>query len=72
MHKRSVHAGLIERGETFRSWSLRRGYCPRTVTEVVGRWAGRKTLPRGAVARKILKDISEDLGREVAPGILEG
>lgn len=70
MTKREIHARLIAQGDTFRSWSLARGYKPRTVTMVVERWAGRQDRPRGRLSYRILRDLSRDIGQEVVPGVL--
>lgn len=65
-----VQARLIERGSNFRQFALDRGYQPRTVTQVVARWAGKQELPRGRLSFRILRDLSRFIGREVVPGVL--
>ncbi len=42
---------------------------PRDVTQVVARWAGAELLPNGRLAYAILKDLSEEIGADVVPGI---
>lgn len=70
MEKRHIQARLIERGSNFRQFALSHGYEVRTVTQVVQRWAGHKTLPRGRLTFQILRDLSRVIGKEVLPGIL--
>ncbi len=70
MKKRQIHARLIEQGTNFRQWALAHHYEPRTVTQVVSRYAGRNVLPRGRLSYAILRSLSRDLGREVVPGVL--
>lgn len=70
MEKRQIQARLIERGSNFRQFALSHGYEVRTVTQVVQRWAGHKTLPRGRLTFQILRDLSRMIGKEVLPGIL--
>ena len=70
MEKRHIQARLIEHGSNFRQFAISHGYEPRTVTQVVQRWAGHDTLPRGRLSFRILKDISKVIGKEVIPGIL--
>lgn len=70
MEKRQIQARLIERGGNFRQFALSHGYEVRTVTQVVQRWAGHKTLPRGRLTFQILRDLSRVIGKEVLPGIL--
>jgi hypothetical protein len=70
MEKRHIQARLIEHGSNFRQFALSHGYEPRTVTQVVQRWAGHDTLPRGRLSFCILRDISRLIGKEVLPGIL--
>ena len=70
MEKRQIQARLIENGSNFRQFAISHGYEPRTVTQVVQRWAGHNTLPRGRLSFCILRDISRLIGKEVLPGIL--
>ncbi|RAI69555.1 hypothetical protein DOZ80_14030 [Pseudomonas fluorescens] len=70
MEKRQIQARLIENGSNFRQFAISHGYEPRTVTQVVQRWAGHDTLPRGRLSFCILRDISKLIGKEVLPGIL--
>ncbi len=70
MNKRKIQARLIERDSNFRQFALCGGYEPRTVTQAVARWAGKKELPRGRLTYKILRDLSVAIGAEVIPGIL--
>ena len=70
MEKRQIQARLIENGSNFRQFAISHGYEPRTVTQVVQRWAGQDSLPRGRLSFNILRDISRVIGKEVLPGIL--
>lgn len=70
MEKRQIQARLIENGSNFRQFAISHGYEPRTVTQVVQRWAGHDSLPRGRLSFRILRDISRLIGKEVLPGIL--
>lgn len=71
MSHRYVQARLVERDSNFRRFALEHGYLPRTVTQVVERWAGRNELPQGMLSFRILRDLSRVIGEEVIPGILE-
>ena len=70
MEKRQIQARLIEKDSNFRKFALSHGYEPRTVAQVVQRWAGHDTLPRGRLSFQILRDLSRLIGKEVLPGIL--
>ena len=70
MEKRQIQARLIENGSNFRQFAISHGYEARTVTQVVQRWAGQDSLPRGRLSLNILRDISKLIGKEVLPGIL--
>lgn len=69
MQKRHLLARLVERESNFRRFALARGYEPRTVTQVVDRWVGGNELPRGRLSFRILLDLSNEVGREVVPGL---
>lgn len=70
MKKRQIHARLIESGSNFRQFAIKHDYQPRTVTQVVSRYAGGKDLPRGRLSYAILRALSREIGREVVPGVL--
>jgi len=70
MEKRQIQARLIEKGSNFRRFAISHGYAPRTVTQVVDRWAGGESLPCGRMSFCILKDLSKFIGQEVVPQIL--
>ncbi|MCK9468170.1 MAG: hypothetical protein M0Q49_02030 [Porticoccaceae bacterium] len=70
MNQRQIQARLIERDSNYRQFALAHGYKPRTVTQVVARWAGRDELPRGRLSYRILRDLSRTIGQEVSPGVL--
>ena len=71
MNKRQIHARLIEQGTSFRQFALARGYDPRTVTQTAARWAGSDTLPNGRIAFSIMRDLSQQVGAELIPGLLD-
>lgn len=71
MKKNQVHARLIERGSNFHQWATEHGYKPRTVTQVIARWAGKQTLPRGRLSFRILQELSRDIDMEIVPGLLK-
>lgn len=71
MEKRLIQARLIERGSNFRQFAISHGYEPRTVTQVIKRWAGHTNLPSGRLTFRILQDLSVFIGQEVLPGILQ-
>lgn len=70
MNKRQIQARLIERDSNFRQFALKHGYAPRTVTQVVDRWAGKDDLPIGRLSFRILVDLSNEIGQEVTRGLL--
>jgi len=70
MQKRQIHARLIERGSNFRRFALAHGYKPRTVTQVVKRWAGSDDQPCGRLSFGILQALSREIGCEIVPGAL--
>lgn len=70
MKQHQIRARLMERGISYRQWALSHGYEPRTVTQVVHRWAGKPGLPRGRLSFRILRDLSREIGREISTGIL--
>lgn len=67
-----VTAALVGKGLSVGSWARLRGYKEDTVRRTVTRWVGRTDrTPQGALARRILGDLSRDIGRELVPGILD-
>lgn len=70
MNKQQIHARLIERGLNFRRFALAHNYDPRTVTQAVERWAGSQELPKGRVSFSIMRDLSQQIGVELIPGLL--
>jgi hypothetical protein len=72
MKAKQVQARLVERGSSYRQFALSHGYKPRTVTQVVTRWAGKTTQPNGRLSYAILRDLSRFIGNEVVPGVLSG
>jgi len=69
--KRAIQARLVERDSNFRQFALEKGYDPRTVTQLVDRYAGGQAFPRGRLGFRILVDLSRTIGQEVVPGILK-
>lgn len=70
MKPRQIQARLVERDSSYRQFAIAHGYKPRTVTQVVARWAGRDELPRGRLSYRILRDLSRAIDQEVAPGVM--
>lgn len=66
-----IRARLVEQGLSFRQFALAKGYDPRTVTQTVTRWAGSETLPNGRIAFSIMRDLSQQIGVELIPGLLD-
>lgn len=72
MTKNQIHARLIEGCDSnFRRFALAHGYQPRTVLQVVDRYAGTGRRPRGILTWKILRDLSESIGEPVIEGLGE-
>lgn len=71
MNKRQIQARLIEQGLSFRQFALTKGYEPRTVTQTVERWAESAELPNGRIAFSIMRDLSQQIGAELIPGLLD-
>jgi hypothetical protein len=71
MAMRAIQARLVEQDSSFRQFALERGWSPRTVTQVVTRYAGKTDLPRGRLSFRILVELSRVTGVEVVPNILE-
>lgn len=72
MKAKQVQAQLVERDSSYRQFALSHGYKPRTVTQVVTRWAGKPNQPNGRLSYAILRDLSRFIGKEVVPGVLSG
>lgn len=71
MTPNQVRARLIEKGSSFRQWSIANGYDPRAVGYAVNRWAGRTDRqPQGRQIFKILCELSQFIGQEIQPGLL--
>ena len=71
MTKQEINSRLIGRETNFHRWALAHGYKPRTVGQVVDRWAGRPNPPLGRLSYRILQDLSREIGEEIIPGILQ-
>lgn len=69
MTPHQVRARMVERGTSFRQWSLTNGYNPRSVTQAVTRWAGDSDLPRGRLTYQILQELSCFIGQAILPGL---
>lgn len=69
MTPNQIRARLVEKGSSYRQFALSHGYEPRNVTQVVARWAGAERLPNGRLAFAILRDLSEEIGEDILPGI---
>lgn len=71
MKKANVRSLLVARDMSYRRWAMARGYDPRLVTSVVSRYAGTHKLPRGRLSYRILRELSQYIGKEIVPGVLE-
>jgi len=71
MTRNQIQARLIERDSNFRRFALARGYKPRTVQQVVERYADTGKTPRGILTYKILRDLSAAIGQPVIDGMGE-
>jgi hypothetical protein len=69
MTPNQVRARLIERNSNLRRFALSHNYLPRTVQMVVTRYAGTGRRPRGILAWKILRDLSQTIGQPVIDGL---
>lgn len=72
MSNLQIRGQLLLQGETIVSWATRRGYPPATVQRVIHRWTRPGTdrgLPRGAMTRAILRDLSTDTGVTIPAGM---
>lgn len=59
----AVKAAMKQRHTTLRRWARARGYEPKTVYNVVSRWAHRRDrTPQGVISADILRALQEDLG----------
>lgn len=67
-----IRGRLMMRGESVASWAAARGYQPRTVRQVIRRWAGRSGVPQGVLTSRILADLTRDLDITIVPGIAPG
>ncbi len=71
MSNLQIRARLIEKGETLRSWALRRGWNPRTVLAAIERHSTkantthRRRGPFGKMTIQILEDLNQDTGIKV-------
>lgn len=67
-----VRARLLSRtGMSIRAWSMARNYKPRNVHAALTRWAGRNRPPMGRIAFRVLRDMSQDIGEEIVPGLFD-
>ncbi|MGV6473553.1 hypothetical protein [Azotobacter vinelandii] len=71
MTPNQIRARLVEKGSSYRQFALSHGYEPRTVAQAVVRWAESESLPRGRLTFRILRELSQEIGVEVVPGILD-
>lgn len=70
MQAYQVRAALMLRNTSYRQWALARQYQPRMVVMSVNRYAGGNKLPRGRLTYRILRDLSQTIGKEIVPGVL--
>lgn len=60
-----LRAMLYQRNQSITDWALSRGYTPGTAQRVIHRWLKSQGVPRGALTRRILRDLSNDLGIQI-------
>ena len=68
-----IHAALLLKGMSCRSWAISHGYNPRTVQKCIQWFApntGRK--PKRKLANSIMNDLSETLGVQLVETRNEG
>jgi hypothetical protein len=70
MDKNEILAQLTMQDTSCREWSIKSGYQPRTVYQLIDRFAGGDVLPRGVLGFSILKKLSQQIGSEIVPGLL--
>ena len=63
--KNEVLGRLRIGGFNMKHFAVEQGYEPDTVRKVVGRYAGSRKTPRGAMARDILQKLAEIVGRAI-------
>ncbi|PMN73801.1 hypothetical protein BCT27_01410 [Enterovibrio norvegicus] len=62
-----VQGALRSKRWTVRSWAIAHGYHPRTVLHCIERFAPEKEIsPKRKLAKKIMHDLSETLGVDLA------
>jgi hypothetical protein len=71
MTRKELTLLLAEKELSLRQWALEHGYNPRTVAQVVSRYTNTDRQPRGRMTHRILRELSQALGKEILPGILE-
>lgn len=69
MQKNSVLARFVKEGTTLRKWAKENRYNPRTVYQVLDRYAGTQETPRGVTGFNILRALSNEIGAEIVPGL---
>ena len=68
MSSQRIYAALRARGTSVPAWARAHGYQPRTVYQVIERWAHRTDRPpHGGMARQIIADLRAELGPELVP-----
>lgn len=71
MTPNEIRRELLERDVTLPDWSRRHGYDPEMVRRVVTRYGDDPTkTPRGVKTFKILKELSNTIGRPVHPSLV--
>ena len=62
--KNEVIGRLRMAGFNMKQFAIEQGYEPDTVRKVIGRYAGSKKTPKGAVARDILQKLAEKISQK--------
>ncbi|TOE82531.1 hypothetical protein CGJ34_15575 [Vibrio parahaemolyticus] len=66
---RDIHAALIRKGYSCRSWAIEQGYSPRTVQKCIQIHApeSQKKI-KGRIYMDIMKKLSETIGQDLVGG----
>ena len=66
-----IRVKLLEQGSNMQRFALDHNYKPRTVQQIIHRYANSSHKPRGILTWKILTDLSKAIGQPVIDGLEE-